>query len=52
MFDLIAVARYVSLGRGAVGHQPDGSGYPDALARRALGALHDAGLLPEAGSGD
>lgn len=34
---------YVSAGRGAVGHL-DGP-YPDATARKALGALHDHGLL-------
>jgi hypothetical protein len=39
------VARYVSLGRRAVDHQPDGTPYPDAKARRALGVLDDAGLL-------
>jgi hypothetical protein len=41
---LVKVAEYVSYGRGAVGHQPDGAPYPDAVARRALGALDDAGL--------
>lgn len=44
--DLIRVAEYVSCGRSAVGHQPDGAAYPDATARRALGALDAAGLLP------
>ncbi|MFD6149407.1 hypothetical protein [Streptomyces sp. NPDC060243] len=44
---LRAVASHVSLGRNAafVGR------YPDAAARRALGELHDAGLLPETSSG-
>jgi hypothetical protein len=46
---LVQVARYVSLGRRAVDHQPDGKPYPDAAARRALGALDDAGLLPAGG---
>jgi hypothetical protein len=41
---LTKVAEYVSLGRGAVGHQPGGMPYPDATARRALGVLDDAGL--------
>ena len=45
---LVAVARYVSLGRDAVGHQPDGAPYPDSLARRALGALDGAGIDLEA----
>lgn len=42
---LIAVAAHVSTGRGFafVGQGP----YPDAKARRILGALHDAGLLPQ-----
>lgn len=44
--DLITVAAYVSLGRGAIGHQPDAAPYPDAAARLALGALHDAGIDP------
>ena len=43
---LVQVATYVSLGRRAVDHQPDGQSYPDAAARRALGMLDDAGLLP------
>lgn len=43
---LVQVAQYVSLGRRAVDHQPDGQPYPDAAARRALGMLDDAGLLP------
>lgn len=42
---LVSVARYVSLGRRAVDHQPDGAPYPDSMARFALGALHEAGLL-------
>jgi hypothetical protein len=44
---LIEVAQWVSRGRSAA-FIPDenlGRGYPDAKARRALGALHDAGLL-------
>ncbi len=45
--DLVKVAQYVSRGRRAVDHQPDGTPYPDAVARRALGALDEAGLLPE-----
>jgi hypothetical protein len=43
---LVQVATYVSLGRRAVDHQPDSTPYPDAAARRALGLLDDAGLLP------
>lgn len=43
---LVQVATYVSLGRRAVDHQPGGAPYPDAAARRALGMLDDAGLLP------
>lgn len=43
---LVQVARYASLGRRAVDHQPDSAPYPDAAARRALGMLDDAGLLP------
>lgn len=43
--DLIRVAEYVSIGRGGVDHQPDGAPYPDAVARRALGALDEHGLL-------
>jgi hypothetical protein len=43
---LVKVATYVSLGRRAVDRQPDGAPYPDAAARRALGMLDDAGLLP------
>lgn len=46
--DLIRVAEYVSYGRRAVGHQPDGAPYPDVEARFALGALRDAGLLDHA----
>ncbi|NJA56716.1 hypothetical protein [Streptomyces sp. NEAU-H3] len=44
---LRTVASHVSLGRTAalVGR------YPYAAARRALGELHDAGLLPETSSG-
>jgi hypothetical protein len=41
--DAVTVLRYVSAGRGYVDVEP----YPDALARRALGALDDAGLLTE-----
>jgi hypothetical protein len=41
--DAVKVLRYVSAGRGYVDVEP----YPDALARRALGALDDAGLLTE-----
>lgn len=41
---LTKVAEYVSLGRRAVDHQPDGAPYPDAAARRALGILGDTGL--------
>jgi hypothetical protein len=40
---LVTVARHVSLGRGAADLTP----YPDAAARRALGALDDAGLLDD-----
>lgn len=43
---LVDVAAYVSLGRCAVDHQPDGAPYPDAAARRALGSLDDR-LLAE-----
>ncbi|GAA2107865.1 hypothetical protein [Streptomyces synnematoformans] len=45
--DLIKVAMHVSTGKSFafVGQGP----YPDALARRALGALDDAGLLPDPG---
>ena len=46
---LVKVARYVSLGRGGVGHQPDGALYPDAAARFALGALDDAGIELDGG---
>jgi hypothetical protein len=46
---LVQVAEYVSLGRRAVDHQPGGKPYPDAAARRALGLLDDAGLLPTEG---
>lgn len=45
--DLVAIARYVSLGRRAVDHQPGDATYPDSTARFALGALREAGLLPE-----
>ncbi|MEU3656450.1 hypothetical protein AB0E67_27315 [Streptomyces sp. NPDC032161] len=38
---LVRVAAHVSVGRSAAFLTP----YPDATARRALGALHDAGLL-------
>jgi hypothetical protein len=41
--DAVKVLRYVSAGRGYVDVEP----YPDALARRTLGALDDAGLLRE-----
>lgn len=41
--DAAKVLAYVSAGRGYVDVEP----YPDALARRALGALDDAGLLTE-----
>jgi hypothetical protein len=41
--DVLPVLRYVSKGRRYVDVEP----YPDALARRALGALDDAGLLTE-----
>lgn len=43
--DLVAIAAHVSAGRSAafVQERP----YPDALARRTLGALDDAGLLPD-----
>lgn len=47
--DLVQVAAYVSFGRRAIDHQPDGAPYPDATARRALGELDDAGLLDENG---
>jgi len=43
---LVRIAQYVSLGRSAVDHQPDSAPYPDSTARRALGALDGAGLLP------
>lgn len=48
--DLIAIAAHVSAGRSAafVQQRP----YPDALARRTLGALDDAGLLPDRHSED
>jgi hypothetical protein len=42
---LVTVAAHVSAGHGAA-HLP-GQPYPDATARRALGALDDAGLLPK-----
>ncbi|MFJ5151402.1 hypothetical protein ACIQCF_07400 [Streptomyces sp. NPDC088353] len=45
---LVKVAMWVSRGRSAA-FIPDADiapAYPDAAARRALGALHDAGLLP------
>ncbi|MGW0948501.1 hypothetical protein ACWD4O_38925 [Streptomyces sp. NPDC002623] len=44
---LITVAKWVSRGRSfAFDADPDiAPAYPDASARRALGALHDAGLL-------
>lgn len=46
--DAIKVLAYVSAGRGYVDVEP----YPDALARRALGALDDAGLITEEEVGD
>lgn len=49
---LVKVAEYVSYGRSAVGYQPDGAPYPDALARRALGALGDHGLHKVGGERD
>jgi hypothetical protein len=44
---LITVAKWVSRGKSfALDADPDiAPTYPDAAARRALGALHDAGLL-------
>ena len=44
---LITVAKWVSRGKSfALDADPDiAPAYPDATARRALGALHDAGLL-------
>lgn len=44
---LIEVAQWVSRGRSAAFIPDDNLGrhYPDAKARRALGSLHDAGLL-------
>ena len=44
---LIEVAQWVSRGRSAAFIPDDNLGrhYPDAKARRALGALHEAGLL-------
>jgi hypothetical protein len=44
---LITVAKWVSRGKSFVlDADPDiAPAYPDATARRALGALHDAGLL-------
>jgi len=44
---LVTVAKWVSRGRAmALDADPDiAPAYPDAAARRALGALHDAGLL-------
>lgn len=46
---LITVAKWVSRGKSfALDADPDiAPRYPDASARRALGALHEAGLLPE-----
>lgn len=41
---LVKVAQYVSMGRRYVGVEGP---YPDATARMALGALHDAGALPD-----
>jgi hypothetical protein len=48
---LVRVAMWVSRGQ-SMAHTPDpdpalGSVYPDATARRALGALDDAGLLQQ-----
>lgn len=37
------VLEYVSIGRGGVGHQD--KPYPDATARKVLGAMHDLGLI-------
>ncbi|MGW5477666.1 hypothetical protein [Streptomyces sp. NPDC004008] len=47
---LITVAKWVSRGKAyALDADPDiAPAYPDAAARRALGALHDAGLLDTA----
>lgn len=45
---LIDVAAHVSAGREAAFVKP----YPDALARRALGALDDAGILDEVRAGN
>lgn len=48
---LVKVAMWVSRGR-SFAYTPDpnlGAAYPDATARFALGALHDAGLLPLVG---
>lgn len=50
--DLVRVAEYVSIGRTGVNHQPDGSPYPDRAARRALGSLDAAGLLPTGGENE
>lgn len=46
---LITVAKWVSRGKSmALDADPDiAPAYPDAAARRALGALHDAGLLDQ-----
>lgn len=41
------IAAYVSLGRRAVDHQPDGAPYPDAQARFALAELGDLIGRPE-----
>lgn len=47
--ELVKVATHVSIGRGYAFHGE--SPYPDATARRALGALDDAGLLGAPGPG-
>lgn len=46
---LVTVAKWVSRGKSfALDADPNiAPCYPDASARRALGALHEAGLLPE-----
>jgi hypothetical protein len=43
--DLVRVAVHVSVGKSFAFVQD--SPYPDAIARRALGALEDAGLLEQ-----